>query len=72
LVIARERLVSIAGIQNTRTGGSNRTLAKALDRLRSEGVIGGYEPESLPTHPDAAITINWPTSTMPMRLELIV
>jgi hypothetical protein len=72
LVIARERLVAIAGIQNARTGGSNRTLAKALDRLCVEGVIGGYEPQSLPTHPDAPITINWLAPIASGRQELLV
>ncbi len=72
LVIARERLLAIAGIQNTRTGGGNRTLAKALDRLRAEGVISGYEPDPLPTHPDAPITIGWPAPSVPPRMELLM
>ncbi len=72
LVIARERLIAIAGIQNTRTGGSNRTLAKALDRLRAEGMIGQYEPKTLPTDPDAPITITWSACTAPWPLEMVM
>ena len=72
LVIARDRLIAIAGIQNTRTGGSNRALAKELDRLCAEGMIGGYEPKTLPTQPDAAITISWVTPIAQTRLELVM
>ena len=65
LVLARNRLLEIAGIHAARAHTANRTLARSLQALADAGLIASYSPIPLPTHPDAPITISWPAGTSP-------
>ena len=60
LVLTRERVLAIAGIQTTRAHNANRTLARCLERLREQGIIAGFAPDPLPTQLDARVIIYWP------------
>ena len=60
LVLARLRLLEIAGIHAARAHTANRTLARSLQALTDADLIASYSPTPLPTHPDAPITIYWP------------
>jgi hypothetical protein len=65
LVLARIRLLEIAGIRAARAHTANRTLARCLQALADAGLIAAYSPIPLPTHPDAPITIVWPPRSNP-------
>jgi hypothetical protein len=49
IVLTRDALLLQGGITDSRRRQATQTLTKALDRLRSEGVIEEYGPRPLPT-----------------------
>ena len=67
LVLTRERILAVAGVQRVRPHSANQALAGHLRRLQDEGIIGGFQPDPLPTNPDARISIFWPSPALESR-----
>ena len=59
VVLERKALLEIATIRDSRASQANTTLQRALDLLRSEGVLVSYGPVPFPVTPDAQLTLRW-------------
>lgn len=57
--LTRQDLLNHAGIKDRRSKQASVTLTRALDTLRSEGLLDRYSPEPLPTRPEDLITLHW-------------
>ncbi len=59
MLVARQVLLSAAGITDKNVTQAGKTLAKALDALIADGDLAGYTPSPLPLEPDTTITLSW-------------
>ncbi|MDB5056611.1 MAG: hypothetical protein JWO59_83 [Chloroflexi bacterium] len=57
VTVSRQALLEIASIHDRNPRQAGRTLTKALEALRSEGVVGAFKPEPLPLGDVDLVTI---------------